>query len=215
LNITVDLSRPDGQRVQSIARANGTPIADTDTLTATGCLRPSDTTGTVLCSYDGFANVVALTNPATGNPWYPQELFSTALTQGWLANVARHSIVDAAATPAWPEQPFVQPLAVRVTAGASLAKSGLIYNAGTKIFTGKITVSNTGTVPLLAPLKVVIEGLAPGVTLVNAAGAYYGQPYLNLTGTLAPGSSASVQVQFKNSTGTGISYTPAAYTGGV
>ncbi|GAO37203.1 5'-nucleotidase [Sulfuricella sp. T08] len=215
LNINVDLSRPDGQRVQSIFRANGTPIADTDTLTATGCLRPSDTTGTVLCSYDGFTNVVSLINPATGNPWYPQELFGAALAQGWLANGARHSIVDAAATPAWPEQPFVQPLAVKVTSGVSLAKSGLVYNAGTQIFTGKVTVSNTGTVPLLAPLKVVIEGLPSSVTLVNAVGAYYGQPYLTLTGTLAPGSSTSVQVQFKNSAGTGISYTPTTYSGGV
>lgn len=218
LNINVDLSHPDGQRVQSITYANGTPIADTDTLQATGCLRPSDTadgTGTVLCSFSGFSNVKSLINPATGNPWYPQELFSTALMQGWLASGTRHSIVDAAATPAWPDQPFVQPLAVRVSAGVSLTKSGLVYNAGTQIFTGKVTVSNTGTVPLQAPLKVVIEGLSSSVTLVNAAGTYYGQPYLKLTGTLAPGSSASVQVQFKNSASTGISYTPAAYSGGV
>ena len=215
LNINVDLSRPDGQRVQSITRANGAPIASTDTLTATGCLRPTDTSGTVLCSYDGFTNVVALINPATGNPWYPQELFSSALSQGWLANGARHNIVDAAATPTWPEQPFVQPLAVKVTSGVSFFKSGLIYNAGTGIFAGTITVSNTGTVALKAPLKVVIEGLPASVVLVNSAGAYYGQPYLKLNGSLAPGSSASVQVQFKNTGSTGISYTPTAYTGGV
>lgn len=218
LNINVDLSHPDGQRVQSIAHANGAAIADTDILTATGCLRPNDVangTGTVLCSFSGFSNVTSLINPATGNPWYPQELFSTALTQGWLANGARHNIVDAAATPAWPNQPFVQPLAVRVTVGAKLAKSGLSYNAGSQIYTGQITLTNTGTVPLLAPLKLVIEGLPAGVTVVNAAGSYYSLPYLKLSGSLAPGVSQSVQVQFKNTSSSTITYTPAAYTGGV
>lgn len=214
LNINVDLSRPDGQRVQSIARANGAAVSSSDILTATGCLRPTDTSGTVLCSYDGFTNVVALINPATGNPWYPQELFGSALSQGWLANGARHSIVDAAGTPAWPDQPFVQPLAVKITSGVSLAKSGLIYNAATGIFTGAITVKNTGTVELKAPLKVVIEGLSSSITLVNSAGTYYGQPYLKLTGSLAPGSSTNVQVQFKNPAGGGINYMPTAYTGG-
>jgi 2',3'-cyclic-nucleotide 2'-phosphodiesterase (5'-nucleotidase family) len=218
LNINVDLSHADGTRVQSIAHSNGTPIADTDTLTATGCLRPDDTadgTGTVLCSFSGFTGVKSLINPDTGNPWYPQELFITALTQGWLANGARHSITDAAGTPAWPDQPFVQPLAVKVTSGVSLAVSGLIYDKGTGIYTGTVTVSNTGTVTLKAPLKVVIEGLPSSVTLVNSAGTYYEQPYLKLTGSLASGSSTSVQVQFKNTSSTGISYTPTAYTGGV
>ena len=215
LNISVDLSRPDGQRVQSIARANGTPITATDTLTVTGCLRPNDTTGTVLCSYDGFTNVVSLINPATGNPWYPQELFSAALTQGILANGTRHSIVDAAVTPAWPDQPFVQPLATRVTSGVTLAKSGLSYNASTKVYTGQVRLTNTSTVALKLPLKLVIEDLASNVTLVNSSGTYYAQPYVKLSGSLAPGSSATVQVQFKNSATTGITYTPAAYTGGV
>ena len=218
LNINLDLSHPDGQRVQSIAYANGAAIADTDVLTATGCLRPNDTadgTGTVLCSFGGFSNVTSLINPATGNPWYPQELFSTALTQGWLANGARHNIADAAATPGWPAQPFVQPLAVRVTSGAKLAKSGLSYNAGSKIFTGQITLTNTGTAPLLAPLKLVIEGLPASVTVVNTAGSYYSQPYLKLSGSLAPGASQSVQVQFKNTSNSAITYTPAALTGGV
>ena len=218
LTITVDLSRPDGQRLQSLTRANGTALADTDTLTVTGCLRPTDVadgTGTVLCSYSGFSNVTSLINPATGNPWYPQELFSTALTQGWLADGARHNITDLAATPAWPAQPFVQPLAVRVTSGVKMSKSGLVYNAGSKIYTGQITVTNTGAVTLLAPLKVVIEGLPASVTVVNAGGSYYSKPYLKLTGSLAPGSSQSVQVQFKNTSSTAIIYTPAAYTGGV
>jgi 2',3'-cyclic-nucleotide 2'-phosphodiesterase (5'-nucleotidase family) len=217
LNINVDLSQPDGHRVQSISRSDGTPIADADTLSATGCLRPNDTgdgTGTVLCSFDGFSNVASLINPATGHPWYPQELFSAALSQGWLADGARHNIADAAATPAWPGQPFVQPLAVRVTAGAKLSKSGLVYNAGTQIYTAQITLTNTGAVPLQAPLKVVLEGVPAGVTVVNVSGSYYSQPYLKLNGSLAPGGSQSVQVQFKKTSGS-ITYSPAAYTGGV
>ncbi|MBI3433113.1 MAG: 5'-nucleotidase C-terminal domain-containing protein [Hydrogenophilales bacterium] len=218
LNVTVDLSKPDGQRVQSLADANGAPIADTTVLTASGCLRPNDVadgTGTVLCSFSGFSNVAALINPSTGNPWYPQEMLSAALTQGFFVDSPRQGITDLAATPAWPSQPFVQPLAVRATSGAQLTKSGLVYNAGSKIFTGQITLTNTGSIPLLAPLKVVIQGLPAGVTVVNAAGSYYSQPYLKLTGSLAPGNSQSVQVQFKSTSNHAITYTPAAYTGGV
>lgn len=218
LNINVNLSRPDGERLQSIARSNGVTIANSDTLSVTGCLRPSDTadgTGTVLCSFDGFSNVRSLINPATGNPWYPQELFTTALSQGWLATGNRVNIIDAAATPSWPDQPFVQPLAVRVTAGVSLIKSGLTYNAGSKTYTGQITVRNTGTTPLQAPLKVVIEGLPATTTVANAAGSYYNQPYLTLPGTLAPGGSTTITIQFKSSSNTRVTYTPAAYTGGV
>ena len=215
LNISVDLSRPDGQRVQSITHADGTPISNTDILSATGCLRPSDNTGTVLCSYGGFSNVVALINPATGRPWYPQELFASAVTQERLANGARHNIVDSALTPAWPDQPYVQPLAVRLTSGVSMVQSALSYNNITKIYSGVISVTNTGTIDLETPLKVVLEGLPAGVTLVNAAGVYYGQPYLRLPSVLLPGGSAKVQVQFTNSTSANISYTTAAYSGGV
>jgi len=218
LNISVDLSRPDGQRVQSIAHSNGTPIADTDVLSASGCLRPNDVadgTGTVLCSFNGFTNVKSLINPATGNPWYPQEMFSLALTQGLLGDGTRISVTDLAATPAWPQQPYVQPLAERVTAGTKFSKSGLVYNAGSKIYTGQITLTNTGTTTLGAPLKVVIEGLPSGVTVVNANGSYYNLPYLKLTGSLAPGNSVSVQVQFKSTSGSAITYTPTAYSGGV
>lgn len=218
LGLTVDLSRPDGQRLRSIAHASGAPISDTETLIAAGCLRPSDTadgTGTVLCSFDGFSNVTSMMNPVTHLPWYPQDLFATAVSQGWLGSGTRRNITDLAATPAWPSQPFVQPLAVRATAGVKLSKSGLVFNPGTQIYTGQITLKNTGTVALTAPLKIVIEGLPAGVTVVNASGSYYSQPYLALAGTLAPGGSQSVQVQFKRAANTPISYNPAAYTGGV
>lgn len=218
LNVNVDLSKPDGQRLQSIAFASGAPIADTDILTAAGSLRPNDVadgTGTVLNSHSGFSNVAALINPATGNPWYPQEMLSAALTQGMFEDTPRQGITDLAATPTWPQQAFVQPLAVRITSGVQLTKSGLVYNPGSKIFTGQITLTNTGTIPLLAPLKVVIQGLPAGVAVVNAAGSYYGQPYLKLSGSLDPGSSQRVQVQFKTTSGTAITYIPAAYGGGV
>lgn len=216
LNIDVDLSQANGQRVKSIAKSNGTPIADTDILTVAGCVRPNDTadgTGTVLCSYDGFSGVKSLINPATGNPWYPQEMFTSALLQNQLASGARHNIIDAAATPAWPDQPFVQPLAVRVTAGVSISQSTLVASSG--IYTGQITVTNTGTVPLKAPLKVVIEGLSSSVTVVNSAGTYYGLPYLKLTGTLAPGASMTAEIQLQNTSNTAISFSPAIYSGGV
>lgn len=218
LNLSVDLSRPDGQRVLSMASAGGAPIGDSATLVAAGCLRPSDVadgSGTVLCSFDGFANVGALINPATGAAWYAQDLFGQALGQGGLGSGTRRNISDVAATPAWPAQPFVQPLAVRVTSGVKLDRTGLVYNPGSQTYTGQITVVNTGTEVLAAPLKVVLEGLPAGVTVANAAGRYYSLPYLSLRGSLAPGASLSVTVQFKRSSSTAITYTPVAYTGGV
>lgn len=215
LSINLDLSRPDGLRVQSIGRSNGIPIAPNEVLSVAGCLRPSDTSGSTLCSYAGFSNVVPLVNPSTGNAWYPQELLSAALTNGQFATGTRRSIVDAAATPAWPDQPYVQPLATRVTSGVNFVKSSLTYHPVTKSYTGQIRVTNTGSTTLKLPLKIILENLPAGITLANASGSYYGQPYVKVNDSIAPGSSVFVQVRFTNPSNAPVTYTPSAYTGGV
>jgi 2',3'-cyclic-nucleotide 2'-phosphodiesterase (5'-nucleotidase family) len=216
LSLVYDLSAADGARVKSFALASGTAISATSTLSVTGCRRPNEAVADAICSYTGFSNIVDVINPETGNPIYPQELFIKAMQSGGLAsNGSRDSITDAAATPLWPAQDAVQPLMVRVTSGAALSTSALTYDNAAKAWRGKVTLTNTGSSPLRAPLKIVIDQLSAGSTVLNATGTYYGLPYLALTGSLAAGASVSVDVVVSGSKKAAPSFTPRAYTGGV
>lgn len=214
LNVTMDLSKPDGSRIRSLARADGSALADTDTLTVAGCTRPIDLPGT-LCSRTGFSNVTALTNPATGAAWVSQDLLIAALSQGWFKNDVRKNKFDLANTPSWPSQPFVQPLAVRATTGVSVTKSALSYNASTGQYTGTLTLTNTGASRMSAPLKIVLDGLSTAITVVNAGGKYYGQSYLVVPGALNAGASVNVPVILKNPSAAAVNYTPSVLSGGV
>lgn len=105
----IDLAAQDGQRVQTLAYADGTPLADDATISVAGCQRPMDAAD-VLCSHDGFANVRPLLNPATGTPWYVQDLFVELMASNALALPPSPGLQDASGTPMWPEAPYVQPL---------------------------------------------------------------------------------------------------------
>jgi hypothetical protein len=80
--------------------------------------------------------------------------------------------------------------------------SGLVYNRATGLFGGTLTLTNPGSTALTGPLVVELTGLPAGVTLANASGyTADGTPYLlvNLpNNTLAPGSSITFGVQFRN-----------------
>ena len=75
-------------------------------------------------------------------------------------------------------------------------------------------MSNLGSQALTAPLKLVLANLSAGITLTNAQGALYGQPFVRLP-ALAAGSSASVTVIFSNPRRETISYQAQAWNGGV
>ncbi len=110
LETTLDLTAPDGARVQSLRSADsGLEIADGDTLTAAGCIRPGDQLRGLLCSYGGFTNIQLITNPATGEPLTAVDLFTEYL-DGQRVDQARRSINDSSGFPQWPEAAFVQPL---------------------------------------------------------------------------------------------------------
>jgi len=64
------------------------------------------------------------------------------------------------------------------------------------------------------PLKLVLANLSADITLTNAQGALYGQPFVRLP-ALAAGSSASVTVIFSNPKRKTISYQAQAWNGGV
>lgn len=107
LDVTLDLSRPDGEKITAFAPDSG--LADPNrALTVAGCRRPLDD-GSTLCSYPGFSNVSDIINPATGQPMTPVELFEIGLNQAVLPT-ERQSIVDTSGAPMWPQSVFVQPL---------------------------------------------------------------------------------------------------------
>ncbi|MFZ5620750.1 MAG: 5'-nucleotidase C-terminal domain-containing protein [Pseudomonadota bacterium] len=109
LQAEVDLSRPDGARVLSLAHADGRPIGLTDTLTVAGCRRPIDA-GDTLCSYPGFSAIEPLVNPATGSAYTVVDFFMDALAKGYGPAEPRDSLHDVSDTPVWPAAAFVQPL---------------------------------------------------------------------------------------------------------
>jgi hypothetical protein len=91
-----------------------------------------------------------------------------------------------------------------VTSQFSVNKSGLVYNRGTQLFGGTITITNTGTTDLIGILEFEVAGLPAGVTLANATGiAPDGNPYISInlgTGALVPGQSITFTVLFSDPT---------------
>ena len=82
-------------------------------------------------------------------------------------------------------------------------RSGFLYNRQTDTFDTIVTVRNTSTVPLAAPMKLVLESVKPvSVSLYNIYGkTALGKPYVEvpLPGfVLDPGKSATVPVRFVN-----------------
>ena len=82
---------------------------------------------------------------------------------------------------------------------------------------GTLTVRNTSqnNINVYGPIQVVLTQLPPGVTLANPTGTYLGNPYITVPGvtTLAPGSSASVAVQFNTPGNVKVRFTSTTYSG--
>ena len=109
--------------------------------------------------------------------------------------------------------PYLAP--TDATAQTTTAGSGLSYNRVSQIYSGTLTVTNTDAATLTGPIQILFTNLTSGATLVNASGTSNGSPYLTVTGTsFAPGTSATVTVQFKNTGSTRIGYTTTIYSGG-
>ena len=213
MTMQVNLAANDGARVQAMTRATGNPISPTDTLTIAGCQRPMDGTD-VLCSYTGLSNVVPLLNPATGAGWLAQELLTELLAQGRINAPGAARITDSAATPLWPQQQAVQPLFSNLTHNVRTTASGLTYNRNTRLYTGSIMVSNTGTQALAAPLKLVLTHLDADIVLTNAQGVFYGQPFIVMP-ALAAGSTTTLTIKFSNPKRKPVSYQTQVWNGGI
>jgi hypothetical protein len=142
------------------------------------------------------------------------EYHSTDLDGNPLDVSQRHSVsrqlTDAEAA-LWSDPAFVLGgwvPAIDISAQVLAESSGLVYNRADQTFHGTITLTNVSTQPVAGPLQIVLTGLTPGVTLVNASGMHEGYPYLtSSSASLAPGASVTVTVQFRNPSNERIGYT--------
>ncbi|HWE37858.1 MAG TPA: hypothetical protein VG406_14915 [Isosphaeraceae bacterium] len=111
-----------------------------------------------------------------------------------------------------------------VNGDVSVARLGFRYDRARKEYVQPVTITNTTTTALAAPLYLALEGLPSGVSLVNQSGAAIdygagnnpvpvGTPYLTLSGGLAPGQSLTVYLRFSDTSNVQIGWTPVVLQG--
>lgn len=104
-----------------------------------------------------------------------------------------------------------------VFTAADIARSGFALNRRLGQFTQVVTVTNRSSQTLGGPLQLVLD--SPSTTLVNSAGtttnnAPLGSPFVTVSaGSLAPGASASVTLQFTPPASGGITYSARTVAG--
>ena len=92
----------------------------------------------------------------------------------------------------------------------SVVSSGLVYSRATQLFTGTLTITNTGASAVAGPDSVELTNLSAGATLTNGT-TISGLPALQVFSsgaTLAPGQSVTVPISFNNPSMGVISYAP-------
>lgn len=114
-----------------------------------------------------------------------------------------------------------------ITNALGIARSGLVYNRGTRRFGGTLTITNKGTSNLSGSLDVVLTALSSNSTLA-AASIMVGNTTYSLTintvdgspeivipqgfvNDLAPGQSLTISLSFSDPSLGSISYTPTVF----
>ena len=87
---------------------------------------------------------------------------------------------------------------IDVTGNVQIARSGLVLNRATNVFSGTISIKNTSAATINGPINVLLRNLSVGVTLTNAAGTEGGAPFITGTGPIAPGATLTLPVTFTN-----------------
>ena len=97
----------------------------------------------------------------------------------------------------------------------AVTSSGLAYSRVSQTFNGTVTITNISNSTIVGPFQIVLYSLTAGATLMNATGAFGEWSYVTVpaAGSLAPGQSASVTVEFKNPSNATINFTPVTYSG--
>jgi hypothetical protein len=112
--------------------------------------------------------------------------------------------------------------AVDVSSNITWTTSAFTYNRSTKLYSGTVTITNSGSAAINYPLTIVLTSLTAGVSAANPTGTLTGQPPYNLagpyyavpgSGALAPGQSANVPVAFTDPTAARINFAVKTYSG--
>jgi hypothetical protein len=115
--------------------------------------------------------------------------------------------------------PQASTCAANVSAQITIKRGGFAYNAGTQQFVQTLTLTNSGTSAITAPIYVVFDGLGSNASLANGSGTTScnppTSPYITAvtSGSLAAGQSATVQLQFANPSKAGITYNTRVLAG--
>jgi hypothetical protein len=103
---------------------------------------------------------------------------------------------------------------LNVSGQVSVTQTGFAVNRATGLWTSTLTVHNTSAAPISGPIEVLLTNLSSNATMTNETGVVGVNPYILVSaGTLAPGASVSVAIQFKNPSDGSITFTPVAYSG--
>ena len=90
-----------------------------------------------------------------------------------------------------------------------------MFNRATGKFSGTLSIRNSGASALSGPFQVQFDGLAAGVTLVNASGSHK-RRVLHQRRTLppwAPGATLTLPLSFSRSGSANIGYTTTVFSG--
>lgn len=102
----IDARAADGARVKAARLADQSPLLDATTYSIAGCRRPFDAAG-VLCSHEGFKDVIDLKNP-DGSVVTNIQILREALNGPIQPLVPAFN--DSSGQLFWPQSPWVQPL---------------------------------------------------------------------------------------------------------
>lgn len=105
--------------------------------------------------------------------------------------------------------------ATNVSSQVQVSNTGFSLNRVTGKWSATMSVKNISATAIAAPIQVVLTNLSSNATMVNNTGMSGGSPYITVltSGSLAPGGTVKVSIQFTNSNGGFITFTPVTYTG--
>lgn len=101
-------------------------------------------------------------------------------------------------------------IAGNISSQVSVVSSGVIFNRASRLYSGTLTITNTGQSDITGTLSVQLNNLTAGVTLANASGTNNGAPYVSkgLATPLSPGQSVIIPIQFNNPANSRIIFNP-------
>jgi len=114
---------------------------------------------------------------------------------------------------------LVAACAVDASPSITVKRSGYLFNFGTKLFSQKVTLTNTGNATIFGPISLALDNLnlSGSAGLFNVSGttsctAPQNSPFIDSSistsaAGLAPGASVSMVLQFSNPARTSITYT--------